>query len=392
MSGVDNFYSVGMYTDYAMLKKNLQIAQLELVESPNKYDFLFSTSAAAYRKNNSTFIKQKSTNNIALGFVLRTYRDQTNGSIKIYIDPCDSRNHTKIDHPDSFKETTKNFNIINYDHLIFEPETLNRISIDPPIRGGIAVVYIDPRFPESNKHNKFLGMLRPNVVMELKEDEANISQVGSEILAGLSISGDNSSYNSSDILTLPMFKEIFPRAGESKCSIYLPLFNQFLPKYDLITPRTIAVLFGNIAQETGNLKELLELPSPFNKNMDNPSEPTGTKYQGMLGNNRPGDGPKYIGRGLIQITGREVYTNVGKLMGDTSIVDNPDLVLQPKYAAETACAYWKLRKLSKLCEDWNIDEVTRRVNGKKKLGLENRIRQSTRILQILLKNKNPSSA
>lgn len=63
-------------------------------------------------------------------------------------------------------------------------------------------------------------------------------------------------------------------------------------------------------------------------------------YGGRLGNTQPGDGYRYRGRGLIQVTGRENYAALGARMG-LPLVDNPDLLLQPETALQSAIVWWE---------------------------------------------------
>lgn len=68
-----------------------------------------------------------------------------------------------------------------------------------------------------------------------------------------------------------------------------------------------------------------------------------------LGNEKPGDGYRYRGRGFIQLTGKANYENIGKMI-NVDLVNNPDYALDPKYAFDIAIAYieYKLKSLSKL--------------------------------------------
>ena len=70
-------------------------------------------------------------------------------------------------------------------------------------------------------------------------------------------------------------------------------------------------------------------------------------YGGRMGNNQPGDGAKYIGRGFIQLTGKENYAQVSQMLfGDDRLVKNPELANDPKIAADIIPAYMKIHKRS----------------------------------------------
>jgi len=127
------------------------------------------------------------------------------------------------------------------------------------------------------------------------------------------------------------------------------------------------------------------LPSKWNKkNPKDKSEPTGTLYEGRrnLGNNQPGDGPKFIGRGVLQLTGRANYTDYSKKLG-IDLVNNPELAATPEVSVRIACQYFKDRGLLPLADAWNLDEITRRVNGNAKLHLSQRVAYSTAALKVL---------
>ena len=64
-----------------------------------------------------------------------------------------------------------------------------------------------------------------------------------------------------------------------------------------------------------------------------------TRYDGRLGNDQPGDGYKYRGRGLIQITGKTNYIKYGKIIG-IDLLNHPELALQLPVAAKVLAAYW----------------------------------------------------
>jgi putative chitinase len=89
-----------------------------------------------------------------------------------------------------------------------------------------------------------------------------------------------------------------------------------------------------------------------------------------LGNTQPGDGWKYRGRGLIQITGRANYEYFGKQLG-IDLVNNPELALDPKNAYDIAEIYWRERVASKVDNFNDTEKITKLVNGGKH-GLEDR--------------------
>jgi len=95
-------------------------------------------------------------------------------------------------------------------------------------------------------------------------------------------------------------------------------------------------------------------------------------YSNRMGNDNyeSGDGYRYRGRGYIQLTGRENYDKMGKLIG-VDLVDNPDLAARIDYAAQIAVMYWKTRVANKVNPN-NINQVTKKISGSSKQGIDSR--------------------
>ena len=178
----------------------------------------------------------------------------------------------------------------------------------------------------------------------------------------------------------------------------IPL-NQVFVKYDLDTPKRQAAFIGQCAVESANFTRLQEnlnysaqrltqvWPSRFpNINMaeayaHNPEKLADFVYAGRMGNLQDGDGWKFHGRGLIQLTGRENYANCGSGVG-VDLIDNPDLLLTPKYAALSAGWFWNRKQLNLLADSQEYGAMTRRINGGL-TGLDERIAKITKALQVL---------
>lgn len=189
----------------------------------------------------------------------------------------------------------------------------------------------------------------------------------------------------STILTLEKLKKIYNNGDSARLAEYCEAFNKVFYQFEINTPKRIAAFLGQIGVESGELKYDKELPSKFNKkNPKDINEPCGTLYEGRknLGNSKVGDGPKFIGRGIIQLTGRANYTDYSKKLG-IDLVNNPDLATSPEISVKIACQYFKDRGLLKLSDDWNLDEITKRVNGTAKLHHEQRVAFSERALKVL---------
>ena len=158
-----------------------------------------------------------------------------------------------------------------------------------------------------------------------------------------------------------------------------PLEDTF-EKYEINTPERQAAFIGQCAHESGNFKTLEEnlhysaaalmrvWPSRFpdsavaDKYANNPEAIANKVYGGRMGNLQDGDGWKFHGRGLIQLTGRENYANCGSGVG-VDLIDNPDLLLTPKYAALSAGWFWNKKGLNSLADSGDIETMTKRING-----------------------------
>lgn len=127
-----------------------------------------------------------------------------------------------------------------------------------------------------------------------------------------------------------------------------------MAKNGITSKNEVAAFLSQIATETGNLKWLEEIAS-------------GAAYEGRrdLGNTQPGDGRRFKGRGLIQLTGRANYERFAKYAGRPDIMQNPQLVSQdPTLAVQSAIFYWNTRKgLREAAQRGDIDKVSRLVNG-----------------------------
>lgn len=96
-----------------------------------------------------------------------------------------------------------------------------------------------------------------------------------------------------------------------------------------------------------------------------------------LGNTQPGDGPRFIGRGFIQTTGRWNYhVTSQRVYGDDRLVMTPELLEVDDGAAQSACAYWMSKALNGVTD---VPTITRRINGGSE-ALQERIDLTTQLL------------
>lgn len=140
--------------------------------------------------------------------------------------------------------------------------------------------------------------------------------------------------------------------GTSLSAGELQDLNSCLNRYQINTSARIRYFLSQIAHESGGLRWLKELDS-------------GDYLEGRddLGNIHPGDGRKYKGAGVIQLTGRSNYEAFSRSINDTKVMDGCDYVAQV-YPFTSAGFWWHNNNMNALCDRGaTVEEVTKRVNG-----------------------------
>ncbi len=170
---------------------------------------------------------------------------------------------------------------------------------------------------------------------------------------------------------------------------------QTLPEYQINTWQRVAQWIAQVGHESGDFRTVTEnlnyrtsaLTAKFGRRITlaeanrlgrndvtgqkaNPEGIANVIYGGdwgrrNLGNSQPGDGWKFRGRGLIQVTGRSNYAACSKaLYGDEMILLNePEILSEPDGAIRSACWFWNSRKLNALADREDLEGVTRLING-----------------------------
>jgi len=203
------------------------------------------------------------------------------------------------------------------------------------------------------------------------------------------------------ILTKEKLLQIIPLSKDSGLDVNI--INRQMAAYGINTPLRVAHFIAQLAHESGSFKYTSEnlnysasaLRSVFGKYFPvqeiandyarKPQLIAGRVYADRMGNGdeKSNEGWKYRGRGYIQLTGKDNYTQLTKETG-FDFINNPDeLANNPKYAILAACWYWNSRQLNKYADQDNIREVTLRVNGGYN-GLEDRSEFLNKAKSILL--------
>ena len=183
---------------------------------------------------------------------------------------------------------------------------------------------------------------------------------------------------------------------------WLDCLNETFDKYQINTPKRQACFLGQTLHESGNFKFTREnlnysakalmatWPSRFSS-IDvamqyerQPEKIAGKVYLGRMGNESPEDAAKFIGRGLIQVTGREAYKHCGEALG-VDLIATPHLLEEPRYAVLSAGWFWNKKGLNALADEGTSNSfqiMTQRINGGL-LGLDDRKSKMIEALKAL---------
>lgn len=183
---------------------------------------------------------------------------------------------------------------------------------------------------------------------------------------------------------------------------------EILPKYGIDTANRIAGFIAQCAHESGDFRTLEEnlnysaksLNAVFGRYFGEPPKRNAEEYarnpekianyvyqdefrsaKGAMGNTKAGDGWRFRGRGLKQLTGRNNYTAFGKSVGMTA-EEAADYVATEKGALESACWFWDNAGCNKFADAGDIVGLSKRINGGT-IGLEDRVRRWNEALAIL---------
>lgn len=167
---------------------------------------------------------------------------------------------------------------------------------------------------------------------------------------------------------------IFLNASDEAIASFAPAIEEVMKRYQINTPLRQAHFLAQIGHESGELRFREELAS-------------GVAYENRtdLGNHRPGDGSRYKGRGLIQLTGRANYTeysNYGRsgqdLEASPQLVASDDLL-----CTDVAGWFWAKKSLNTHADKDDLETITQRINGGLR-GLEDRRRLLIRAKTLLV--------
>jgi predicted chitinase len=151
-------------------------------------------------------------------------------------------------------------------------------------------------------------------------------------------------------------------APRAKAEIILPIIAALpaaLATYAINTPLRFCHFIAQAAHETGGFTLLNEAGGSVYFERHYGSD---TAVGRRLGNSQPGDGARYHGRGIFQLTGRANYAVFGEKLG-LNLISQPELAAVPATSLAIACLYWASRGLNRFADADDVVEITRRING-----------------------------
>jgi putative chitinase len=152
-------------------------------------------------------------------------------------------------------------------------------------------------------------------------------------------------------VTADQLTQIVPGLSPERAAQIVGPLNEAMRQGGMNTPQRQAAFISQVAEESDRFNTFEEYAD-------------GTEYNGRtdLGNTQPGDGPRYKGRGAIQVTGRANYTRMSKDLG-VDFVNHPELAAEPQYAFKTALWYWDTHNGNAVADTGDIVKITEMVNG-----------------------------
>ena len=172
---------------------------------------------------------------------------------------------------------------------------------------------------------------------------------------------------------LDTLKYMAPTAKDEVINPLVIYLNKYMPQYEVNSYLRVCHFLAQAAHESASFRTLEEYAS-------------GAAYEGRkdLGNTYKGDGVRYKGRGIFQLTGRANYRSIGAKIGK-DLENNPTLAATPEVSVLTALEYWKSRKLNDFADKDDVETITRKINGGLN-GYDDRKKYLSKIKNILPRN------
>lgn len=201
------------------------------------------------------------------------------------------------------------------------------------------------------------------------------------------------------VLTLEQLKQMVP--GNPHIDHWYEALDQLLEDYGINTPQRVAHFVAQCAHESGGFKFIREnlnysaqgLMNTFKKYFPTqelaqqyqrqPEKIANRVYANRMGNGdeASGDGWRYCGRGLIQLTGKDNYTFFAGSLG-IPVEEAADYLSTFEGAAQSACFFWEQNNLNRFADANDVKGLTRAINGGQ-IGLEDRIKHTNHALHVM---------
>ncbi len=145
------------------------------------------------------------------------------------------------------------------------------------------------------------------------------------------------------------------QCGLKTAEKWQPAIDAAMAEFGIASALQQAAFIAQIAHESGRFCYVKEIWGPT---------PAQRRYEGRkdLGNVQTGDGKRFMGRGLIQITGRTNYRFMSAKLG-LDLINNPELLEQPSHAVRSAAAWWASKGLNDVAQSGDFLRVTKIING-----------------------------
>ena len=155
-------------------------------------------------------------------------------------------------------------------------------------------------------------------------------------------------------ITQQQLLQILPNA-RAQAGVFVSALNTAMQHYQIVGAKRAAAFIAQIGHESAQLNYVREIWGPTSAQI---------KYEGRadLGNAVAGDGSRFRGCGLIQITGRANYAACGEALG-IDLINQPEMLEQPQYACLSAAWFWATKGLNTLADAGDFEKITRRING-----------------------------
>jgi putative chitinase len=200
-------------------------------------------------------------------------------------------------------------------------------------------------------------------------------------------------------LTASQLKQMVP--GITHVDHWIEAFDQLLPDYEINTPKRVAAFIAQCAHESGGFRFLKEnlnykaeslmktFPKYFsdrdtaNAYAKQPVKIANRVYANRMGNGdeASGDGYRYCGRGLIQLTGKTNYDWFAASL-EISAAEASEYLETFEGAAQSACWFWESNNLNVEADAGDIKKMTKKINGGY-IGLDDRVKHYEHALHIL---------